>query len=359
MAVLVWWLLLEALGLVALPLLFPLFGRASAHGYPFAKIAGLLLLTYVAWLLGFVGAVRHRAEDRRWSAGSRSRRRSAWVQRAALAAWLRDGGWAQVVRADGLWTLGFLFFVLQRWMAPDIFGAEKYMDFAFINGLLRADAMPPYDPWMSGDTINYYYFGYLMFANLLRLAPMPDTIGYNLCVATVGGLAFSQTAWVVLAITGRWGLGVLGGAMSAVPRQPRRRLAVPREGHAARDGLLALVARRRQGRHDQRVPVLLDHPRRPAPALHGAAGRHPAARRAARRAPLPVAPRGRAHQSRGARWCRGRVVTFLLAAMVAISNWELPMGVLVVALLAGRAIPLTPLFSRDAAAPRAAAGRSC
>jgi YYY domain-containing protein len=39
-------------------------------------------------------------------------------------------------------------------------------------------------------------------------------------------------------------------------------------------------------------------------------------------------------------------VTFVLATMVAISNWELPMGVLVVALLAGRAIPLTPLLSR-------------
>src|SRR5512143_3731031 len=214
MAVLVWWLLLEALGLVALPLLFPLFGRASAHGYPFAKIAGLLLLTYVAWLLGF--AVPYGTALKvslvGWIALSAA---LAWVQRAALAAWLRDGGWTQVVRADGLWTIGFLFFVFQRWMAPDIFGAEKYMDFAFINSLLRADAMPPYDPWMSGDTINYYYFGYLMFANLLRLAPLADTIGYNLCVATVGGLAFSQTAWVVLAITGRWGLGVLGGCMSA------------------------------------------------------------------------------------------------------------------------------------------------
>ncbi|MFN8644905.1 MAG: DUF2298 domain-containing protein, partial [Candidatus Binatia bacterium] len=168
MAVLVWWLMLEALGLVALPLLFPLFGRASAHGYPFAKIAGLLLVTYVAWVLGFVApyGTALKVSLVGWVALSAA---LAWVQRAALAAWLRDGGWTQVIRADGLWTIGFLFFVFQRWMAPDIFGAEKYMDFAFLNGLLRADAMPPYDPWMSGDVINYYYFGYLMFANLLRL----------------------------------------------------------------------------------------------------------------------------------------------------------------------------------------------
>ena len=102
-----------------------------------------------------------------------------------------------------------------RSLQPDVFGAEKYMDFAFFNTLIRTDHLPPQDPWMSGVPINYYYFGYLMFANLLRLAPLAGTIGYNLCVATVGGLAFSQTAWVVLALTGRWGLGVLGGCMSA------------------------------------------------------------------------------------------------------------------------------------------------
>jgi YYY domain-containing protein len=41
------------------------------------------------------------------------------------------------------------------------------------------------------------------------------------------------------------------------------------------------------------------------------------------------------------------LVSFVLGAMVAISNWELPMGVLVVTLLAGRAQPPRPLFSRD------------
>jgi YYY domain-containing protein len=344
MAVLVWWLLLEALGLVALPVLFPLFGRASAHGYPFAKIAALVLVTYIAWLLGF--AVPYgtalTASLVGWIAVAAA---LAWVQRAALAAWLRDGGWAQVVRADGLWTLGFLFFALQRWMAPDIFGAEKYMDFAFINALLRADAMPPYDPWLSGGTINYYYFGYLMFANLLRLAPLPETVGYNLCVATIGGLAFAQTAWIVLALTARWGLGLLGGAMSALlgnldgawqflekgtlrGMDYWRSSRVVAKGDTINEFPFFSTIHGDLHPHFMVLPVgilllaaLLDErlfPSRPA-----------AAPTSPWRALLP--------------W---GVVTFVLATMVAISNWELPMGVLAVTLLAGRAIPLTPLLSR-------------
>ncbi|HSP99777.1 MAG TPA: DUF2298 domain-containing protein [Candidatus Dormibacteraeota bacterium] len=345
MAVLVWWLLLEALGLVALPLLFPLFGRASAHGYPFAKIAGLLLLTYVAWLLGFVApyGTALKVSLIGWIAVSAA---LAWVQRAALAAWLRDGGWTQVMRADGLWTIGFLFFVFQRWMAPDIFGAEKYMDFAFINALLRADAMPPYDPWMSGDTINYYYFGYLMFANLLRLAPVAGTIGYNLCVATVGGLAFSQTAWVVLALTGRWGLGVLGGCMSAFLGN------LDGAWQFLEKGTLRGMDYWRSSRIVAKGDTINEFPF--FSTIHGDLHPH-----------FMVLPVGilllaallderlfpsRPEDAPTNPWralVPWAVVTFLLAAMVAISNWELPMGVLVVALLAGRAIPLTPLLSRE------------
>jgi len=345
MSVLVWWLLLEALGLLALPLTFPLFGRAMGHGYPFGKIIALLLVTWVAWLLGFVvpygaafaiglGALVVAAVA------------AGLAQRAALAAWLRDGGRAQMLRADGLWTVGFLFFVLQRWMAPDIFGAEKYMDFAFLNALLRADTMPPYDPWMSGETINYYYFGYLMFANLIRLAPLPETISYNFCVATVGGLAFAQTAWVGLALTGRWGLGVLGGAMSAMlgnldgawqflQKGTLRGMDYWRSSRVVADGdtinefPFFSTIHGDLHPHFMVLPVgilllaaLLDERLFPS--------RTPAEPPGPWRALAPWA-----------------LVTFVLAAMVAISNWELPMGVLAVALLAGRATPLTPLFSRE------------
>ena len=345
MSILVWWLLLEALGLLALPLLFPLFSRASAHGYPFAKIAALLLITWVAWLLGFVIPYGTALNV---SLG-------LWValavglglrQRQAIAAWLRDGGWAQVVRADGLWTIGFLFFVMQRWMAPDIFGAEKYMDFAFINGLLRADAMPPYDPWMSGETINYYYFGYLMFANLLRFAPLPETIAYNFCVATVGGLAFSQTASVVLALTARWSLGLIGGAISAVLGN------LDGAWQFLEKGTLRGMDYWRSSRVVAKGDTINEFPF--FSTIHGDLHPH-----------FMVLPVGilllaallderlfpsRPEDQPTNPWralLPWAVVTFILAAMVAISNWELPMGVLAVALLAGRAIPLTPLFSKE------------
>ena len=54
-SLIIWWLVLELLGLVALPLTGTLFSARADHGYAFAKIVGLLLVTYSAWLLGFAG----------------------------------------------------------------------------------------------------------------------------------------------------------------------------------------------------------------------------------------------------------------------------------------------------------------
>jgi hypothetical protein len=344
MPVILWWLLLEGLGLLALPLTFPLFGRRMAHGYPFAKIAALLVLTYIGWLLGFVIPLRSALTVALVglvvvSLGL------AVLQREQLGGWLREGGWRALVRHDGLWTVGFLFFVFQRWMSPDIFGAEKYMDFAFLNGLLRADAMPPPDPWMSGDSINYYYFGYLMFSNLMRLAPLAVVVSYNLCVATIGGLAFAQTAAVVLAITERWGLAVLGGCMSAFlgnldgfvqflekgtlrGMDYWRASRVVAKGDTINEFPFFSTIHGDLHPHFMVLPVsllllgiLLDE--RLFPSRPEAQPQNPW------RAVVPFA-----------------LVTFVLGAMVAISNWELPMGVLVVALLAGRWQPLRPLLSR-------------
>jgi YYY domain-containing protein len=344
MPVILWWLLLEALGLLALPLTFPLFGPRMAHGYPFAKIVALLVVTYIAWLLGFViplGTALYGTLGALVVAAVAL----ALLQRDRLGAWLRAGGWRELVRHDVLWTVGFLFFVFQRWMAPDIFGAEKYMDFAFLNGIIRADGMPPPDPWMSGDTINYYYFGYLMFSNLLRLAPLPVIIGYNLCVATIGGLAFSQTAAVVLAITRNWNLSLLGGCMSAFL------------GNL--DGFLQLLEKGtlrsmdywRSSRVVAKGDTINEFPF--FSTIHGDLHPHFMV--------LPVSilllaillderlfP-SRVDEVPRSPW-RSLVpfalVTFVLGAMVAISNWELPMGILTIALLAGRSQPLFPLFSR-------------
>jgi YYY domain-containing protein len=339
-----WWILLEGLGLLALPLMFRLFSPAMAYGYPFAKIFAVLIVTYITWLAGYVIPVQVALYAGLGALAIAAVLCAVWTPE--LRVWLRQGGAQSIVRHDALWTFGFLFFAFQRSMVPDIFGAEKYMDFAFLNLLVRTDTMPPTDPWLSGGTINYYYFGYLMFANLMRLAQSPVYITYNLCVATVGGLAFSQTCAVVRALTGRWSIALLGGAMSALLGNLDGFLQLVEKGTLR--GMDIWRASRVVGRGDtiNEFPFFS--------IVHGDLHPHFIA--------LPVGilllatllderlfP-SRAEDRPASRW--GAVVpvalvTFLLGSAVAISTWELPAGALVLALLAGRWQPLLPLFGRD------------
>jgi YYY domain-containing protein len=338
--VLCWWVVLELIGVATLPLLFPLFSPSAAHGYPFAKIVGLLLITYLTWLAAYViplptalmivtGALA--------VAGALA----AWMQRAAMSEWLRTGGVGVIARHAGLWTTGFLIFVWLRSMAPEIFGAEKYMDFAFLNLLSRTDSMPPQDPWMTGETINYYYFGYLAFANLVRIVPLPSYVSYNLCIATVGGSAFALTAAVVVQITQRWALAPLGGAMSALL------------GNL--DGCLQFFAKGtlrgmdywRSSRVVANGDTINEFPF--FSTIHGDLHPHFIV--------LPVGItflalllddrwNGPQEERRGLSIAVHALIAFVLGSMIAISPWELPAAAVVSFLLLGRSQPLSPLFAR-------------
>lgn len=344
MAALVWWwVMIEVMGLLALPLTFRLFGPALSHGYPFAKILFVLVWTYFAWLLGFVIPMPTALYGTLAIAAIAGL--AGYALDRDLRAWLSREGLSSIARHDALWTFGFLFFAFQRSMVPDINGAEKYMDFAFLNSLLQTGTMPPPDPWMSGHTINYYYFGYLMFANLARIFVEPIYLTYNLCVATIGGLAFSQTAAVVLGLTRNWGFAILGGAMSAILGN------LDGAQQLLEKGTLKDMDVWRSSRVVARGDTINEFPF--FSTIHG--DLHPhfivlpiaiaflAVLLDERMFPSRVADRGAAVP----RLVPFAFAAFLLAAMVGISTWELPVGAVALTLLAGRAIPLQPLFSRE------------
>ena len=57
---LLWWLIIQILGLLALPLAYRLFDHLPDRGYAFTKPVGLLGTSYVLWLLTTLGFLRNR-----------------------------------------------------------------------------------------------------------------------------------------------------------------------------------------------------------------------------------------------------------------------------------------------------------
>ena len=340
----VWWLVLEALGLITLPLTFRVFSARAGHGYAFGKILAVLLIAYVSWALSYAGVPLRLALPVTVVAHVLLNAWLAWSAREPLARWLSGPGRRMLVTQDLFWTVGFLFFAWQRALGPEIFGAEKFMDFAFFNTLTRTDVMPPQDMWMAGQPFNYYYFGYLMFADLARLTPVGNHIAYNLCVVTVGGLAFGELAAIGLALTQRWFFGLVTAVMGMVIGNLDGFLQLWEKGSFTQFDYWRSSRIVGNGDTINEFPYFT--------TIHGDLHPHFIV--------LPVSilllglllDPGRVKRARG----EGAPqtfrdlwpyvpLTFVLASMVVISPWELPVAAMMTFLLLGRDLPLWPLLS--------------
>ncbi len=194
LAVFLWWLIIEILGLVALPLTVRLFRHLPDRGYALAKPLGLLLVSYVLWIGATFGLLHNNVGGIVFSilaVGAFSGRFYARGEKDdSLFSLLRNRRWVIVV-SETLFALAFGLWALYRAYNPQIAGTEKPMEFAFLNAVLRSETFPPHDPWLSGFAISYYYFGYLMMAVLTKLSGVPSGIAFNLGIALLFALTMT------------------------------------------------------------------------------------------------------------------------------------------------------------------------
>jgi len=213
--VLVWWLVLELLGLAFFPVCALIFTRFRDRGYGLAKTLGVLVMGYGVWMAASLHlAPNTETTVRVWLGVIVAIGLAGIIAiRRQLVAIIRTR-WRVLLVTEALFTLGFLLFVGIRMLDPDLWhiyrGGEKPMELAFLNAILRSRFFPPYDPWFAGGIINYYYYGQLLFAVLIKCTGIVPTVAFNLAIPTLAGLLLSGACSVVLALTRRWWLGVIG-----------------------------------------------------------------------------------------------------------------------------------------------------
>ncbi|HEU0164796.1 MAG TPA: DUF2298 domain-containing protein, partial [Thermomicrobiales bacterium] len=104
--------------------------------------------------------------------------------------------------------IGFLlFFALYIWFhgyGPQITDQEKPGDMMMLASSMRSTQMPPNDAWMAGDTINYYYLGYVIWAAVAKMVGATPWEAFNLTLATTFGITCVGAAGLAANIAGRW-----------------------------------------------------------------------------------------------------------------------------------------------------------
>ena len=195
---LIWYICLTFIGMVNLPLSRRIFRFLPSQGFYLARPLGLLLWGFGFWLLC---SLRLLAND---LAGQIT----VLMALGALNIWLLyQSGWQEfkvwvqnqwqvILAAEAVFLLAFAAWTLVRSANPEILFTEKYMEMAFINAILKAPGFPPPDPWLSGYSIAYYYFGYVIIAMLTRMTGSLPEVAYTLV----------SSAWFGLTALGAYGL---------------------------------------------------------------------------------------------------------------------------------------------------------
>lgn len=200
-----WWLAIQFIGIVTLPLTTLLFKEFPLNGYIFSKTLGLITVSYTVWLLAsfrlilfglqgifFTGLIIFIIG---WWGLSHS-------EKLTLIAIIRNQ-WRKILIVEFLFAITFLCGLWLRWNGATgaaIVGTEKPMELAFLSGILQSTNFPPQDPWLAGYAINYYYLGYVIIATLAVLSNTTVGETFNLGLATIFALTTLMISGIVFAL---------------------------------------------------------------------------------------------------------------------------------------------------------------
>ena len=191
-----WWFLIFILGLICLPLTFSLFKKFWDKGYIFSKTICIVVLTYLIFIGGVLKILTFTNLNLFLIILLILFFNLLFLKiKNNFSVFLKTikENYKTFIFQEIIFLLILVVWSFIRGFMSDIEGLEKYMDWGFINSTLRSEFLPPQDMWFSGEIINYYYFGHLVFAVLTKLSTINSAITYNLSIATVCALAFSFT----------------------------------------------------------------------------------------------------------------------------------------------------------------------
>src|SRR5215213_3799235 len=239
--------LMEAAGLAAAPVAALVLGRLPGAGLGFAKVLGVLLVGWLAWMAASIGLADYGPATiagaylvlaalgglAGWRLRRLSRRlRERPVPKGRLARRRRTRLAAQALPEDDpvrlrLWAgsevvfaVAFAAMALLTAFAPDVWNTEKPMDALLMTAIQASSSFPPQDAWMAGETVNYYYLGHLLLALPAHALSLEPSVAYNLAVAALFALAASAAftlAGTLWAAAGRRAAGgPVGAGLAAV-----------------------------------------------------------------------------------------------------------------------------------------------
>ncbi len=198
-----WWMLAFLMGMLAMPVTGRLFAGFEDKGWIFSKILAIAVTGFLTWLLVAVKLLPFTAVSCIGVSvvcGILCILLYFYQMKKGVDC-LPAGRGTLIFRED---ILFFIFFLLWTYVAgfrPEAHGTEKFMDYGFMEAMMRSSTLPARDLWYSEGTINYYYGGQYFAVFLTKLTGSKVELTYNLMRTFVAAFAFTLPFSLVYQMT--------------------------------------------------------------------------------------------------------------------------------------------------------------
>jgi len=145
-----WYMMLFVVGVAFFGLTKKLFSSFFDQGYGFSKTIGILLLSYGVFLLGNLHIAPFHIVTL-CVCLLLSFLIGAYISRKDV----KKVPWRIIIFEELFFLIALFVWAYVRGQEPSIRGLEKFMDFGFIQSILRTSYFPPLDMWYAKLPINY------------------------------------------------------------------------------------------------------------------------------------------------------------------------------------------------------------
>ncbi|MDP6823971.1 MAG: DUF2298 domain-containing protein, partial [Dehalococcoidia bacterium] len=187
-----WLITVEVIGLITLPIAWLALPYLRERGAGLAKPLGLILVAGTVWLLSDAGLLPNSGWAY-WLVAAVFGGVSVWIlsgRRGRFGRFVRKE-WPALLTGELLFLAFFAGWVFIRSHQPDISGTEKPMELLMLNAVTISENAPPADPWLAGEPVAYYYFGFWMLGAVGQMSGVATSVGFNLSIALIAGMAAS------------------------------------------------------------------------------------------------------------------------------------------------------------------------
>ena len=190
------WFTILIIGLAFYPITSSIFKNFHDKGWLFSKIIGICISSWFMWLLSYLKILKYTRLNAilvviLFTIINGIFLFIKYKKKKFSFKDIKFDFIAKIIITEVIFIFCLCFWSYIKGYNPSIeTSTEKFMDYGYMNSLMNTEYMPAEDIWLSGKSINYYYFGQYISGFICKISGLTASEGYFYIIALIASFTF-------------------------------------------------------------------------------------------------------------------------------------------------------------------------